>query len=420
MGGMFRWLSRNLGPLLIAFVLAVLVWVSAVISADPNVLLPLEKSVVIEFIGKDPTLKIMGEYRDDVVVTIEAPRSVWESLNTGPSAVRAWVDLSGITPGEYLLPVQVEINSNLARLTRQDPVQINLTLEALISRMLPISLETAGEPPLGYAFGLPLLSPSMVTISGPSSLVDRVRLVRAQIDLTGATESITRTLNISVLDSAGRAVTGLTVSPSSVLITQPVALLGGYRNVIVKVVTAGIVANGYRLTNYFASPASVVVFSSDPRIVSELPGYVETLPLDLTGATDDFEALLELNLPENVTVVTDSRVLVQVSIAAIETSLTVSIPVEITGLDPSFIAEAAPATVDLIVSGPVPVLSNLKPGDIRVKVDLSGFEEGVHQVIPIVDFLPARVQKVSILPTTVEVTIRAAPTPTTTPTPNPQ
>lgn len=419
MRGVFRLISYNFGSLLIAFLLAVLVWVSAVISADPNVLLPLEKPVPIEFVGKDPTLKIMGEYVQEVTVTIEAPRSVWEMLNSEPSAVRAWVDLSGVTPGEYLLPVHIEVNSSLARLIRQDPEQINLTLEALVSRNFQVSLLTSGEPPLGYAFGEPVLSPSEVTISGPSSLVDRVRLVRAQLDLSGATETISRTVSISLLDASNRAVSGLNVTPSSVRVTQPVTLLGGYRNVIVKVVTTGIVANGYRLTNYFATPASVVVFSSDPRIVEELPGYVETLPLDLTGATDDFEALLELNLPENVTAVTDSRVLVQVSIAAIETSLTVSIPVDITGLDPLLIAEVSPATVDLIVSGPVPILSNLKPGDIRVKIDLSGFEEGLHQVIPIVDFLPAGVQKVSILPTTIEVQIRAAPTPTITVTPTP-
>ena len=59
-----------------------------------------------------------------------------------------------------------------------------------------------------------------------------------------------------------------------------------------------------------------------------------------------------------------------------------------------------------------PVLRELKAGDIRVKVDLSGFGVGTHQLIPIVDFLPARVQKVSMLPTTVEVTIVYAPTTT--------
>jgi YbbR domain-containing protein len=106
---------------------------------------------------------------------------------------------------------------------------------------------------------------------------------------------------------------------------------------------------------------------------------------------------------------------VQVSIAAIESSLTVSLPVEVTDLPPTLSAQVSPSTVDLIVTGPVPILKDLKASDIRITVDLTGFQIGVHQVIPVVAFLPPRLQKVSILPTTVEVTITLAPTPTVTP-----
>jgi YbbR domain-containing protein len=105
------------------------------------------------------------------------------------------------------------------------------------------------------------------------------------------------------LDAEGRAVTGLTVTPERVTITQPITLLGGYRYVIVRAVSDGQVASGYRLTNIFVSPVGVVVFSSDPELVNDLPGYVETLPIDLTGKEDDFENLMELNLPPGISVV---------------------------------------------------------------------------------------------------------------------
>jgi YbbR domain-containing protein len=112
-------------------------------------------------------------------------------------------------------------------------------------------------------------------------------------------------------------------------------------------------------------------------------------------------------------------VLVQVSIAAIESSLAVSLPVEVIGLTPGLLASISPSTVDVILSGPVPVLDGLEPTDIRLLVDLTGYEPGTYQLIPVVDFLPSQVQKVSILPSTVEVTISLAPTPTPTSTPTP-
>lgn len=407
-----RWIGKNLGTLLLALLLALAVWVSAVLSADPNVERQLERAVTIEYIGKDPGLKIMGNVVDDIRLTLIAPQSVWEQLDSQPDSISVWVDLTNLGPGEYELPVQVQIHLGLARLVKQDPEVLQIELESLVSQTLPITLVVSGKPPLGYTADKPQLDPENVTVSGPVSLVTKVTEARAQISIEGAVQTITQTVNIVPFDKDGRTVTGITLSPTMVKVNQPVDLLGGYRNVIVKVVTAGNVTSGYRLTNYFVSPSSVIVFSSDPRLVNALPGYVETQVLDLTGADDDFEALLELNLPAGISVVTDAKVLVQVSIAAIESSMTVSLPVEITGLAPGLEGQIAPAIVDVIIAGPVPVLNNLKPTDVRVKVDLSDYGIGVHQVIPEVDFLPERIQKVSILPATVEVSIVSAATAT--------
>jgi len=420
-----RWLGKNLGTLLVAFLLALAVWVSAVLSADPNVERDLARPVPIEYVGKDPGLKVMGNVPGEVNLTLMAPQSVWEELDKQVDSVSAWVDLSNLGPGEFEVPVQVQIRQSLVRRVNQDPEKLQILLESLVSQSLPVTLVISGEPPMGYKSENPQLDPSSVTISGPVSQVSKVKEARILMNIDGATQTITQTLTIVPVDENSRTVTGIAVSPNSITVTQPVNLLGGYRNVIVKVVTEGNVASGYRLTNYFVSPSSVIVFSSDPRLVNALPGYIETQSLDLTNTDDDFEALLELNLPAGVSAVTDSKVLVQVSIAAIESSMTISLPVEMIGLAPGLEGQVAPATVDVIIAGPVPVLNDLKPSDIRVKVDLAGYGVGAHQVIPEVDFLPNRVQKVSILPATVEVTVVNMATPTlpsatpATPTPSP-
>ena len=426
-----RWLLRHFSTLLLAFILAVVVWVSAVINVDPNVEAKLNRPVTIELVGEDAGLKIMNDYPKTVTLTLIAPQSVWVELNLNPATIRAWVDLSTLPAGEFTRPVHVEVKLDLVKVISQDPKEITIRREALVSQSVGVELKVNGSPPLGYEAEIPVVDPSAVTVSGPESQVSKVKNLRVNLDISGATETVQRTLTLNALDENDRLVTGVTINPSSVRVTAPIKLLGGYRNVIVKVVTSGTVSSGYRLTNLLPSPASVIVFSSDPRLVEQLPGYVQTVPLDLNGADDDFEALMELDLPSGVTAVTDSKVLVQVSIAAIETSLTISLPVEVTGLLPGLEAQIAPATVDVILSGPVPKLNDLKPSDIRVKVDLENYQAGIYQIIPVIDFLPAEVKKVSILPATVEVTIIVLPTatptasigqphqPTLTPTPTP-
>lgn len=411
----FQWLKKNLNTLLLSLLLAIVVWVSAVTASDPNVERFLTRSVEIKLTGKAPELKLMKASTTTIRLKLKAPQSLWERLDSDSSLVSAWADLSNLGAGDHTVPVQVKIDLSPVRLISQDPLQISLTLEPVLSEMRPITLLVTGKQPLGYQVADPQLSTEEVLLSGPATLVSQVVQIQARLDIEGATDTLSQQVTLVPLDSADQPVSGLTLSPAAITVTQPISLLGGYRNVIVRVVTQGNVASGYRLTNYYASPSSIIVFSSNPALVDALPGYVETIPLDLTNAEDDFEALVELNLPEGISAVGDSRVLVQVSIAAIESSLTISLPIEVTGLAPGWQAQIAPSTVDVILAGPVPVLNDLRPEDIRVKVNLEGFEAGIHQVIPVIDFLPAQISKISILPATVEVTIILAPTPSPTP-----
>ena len=412
-----RWLAKNLATLLLAFILALIVWVSAVTSADPNEEHTLGRAIPIEIIGQDPGLQIMGSPDDEVTLTLKAPSSIWSQLNSDPQAVRAWVDLSGLGAGEHVVTVQVQVNLRLVRLIEQEPQTLTVTLEPLVTQSFPLSLVINGQPPTGYQATLPVLEPAEVVVSGPESLVGQVDIVRLTLDIAGSSQTIIKTLIPVALDAAGKPVIGLTITPDQVTVTQPIDLLGGYRYVIVKAVSQGQVANGYKLTNIFVTPVGVVVFSADPVLVGDLPGYIETKPINLTSGTNDFETLVDLDLPPGISVVGDPKVLVQVSIAAIESSLAVSLPVEVIGLTPGLLVIISPATVDVILSGPVPILDALEPGDIRLLVDLTGYSAGTYQLIPVVDFLPEQVEKVSILPSTVEVIITAAPTSTPTPPP---
>jgi YbbR domain-containing protein len=189
--------------------------------------------------------------------------------------------------------------------------------------------------------------------------------------------------------------------------------------VIVKVITTGEIANGYKLTNITVTPPTVLVFSSDPNLLNDLPGYIETEPISLENAQDDIETYLKLNLPKGISVVGDDKALVQVNIAAIESSIRMSLPVEVIGLTPGLTAAVSPTNVDVILSGPVNILNSLNPNSIRIVVDMTGKNIGTYQESPTMPFLPDRVTLDSISPDAVEVTVTKAPTPTPTLTPAP-
>jgi YbbR domain-containing protein len=411
---LLRLLFSNLSTLLLAFALAVVVWISSVTETDPNV--ERIRTVPLEVVGLDPNMLLVDEIPTSVRVTLRAPRTVSDRLASVDNAVQARVDVTGLAPGTYELEVQVSVNPSFqpVRRVQTNPDVVTLTLEPLVSETLPVNLEVTGSPALGYQVGDPVRDPAFVTVSGPDSAVAQVEEVHAILDITDATSTIRAEVSLEALDAQDSPVSGVTVSPNEITVTQPVTLQGGYRNIVVRVETNGQPESGYRLNNVSVSPPNVVVYSSDPQLVNELPSFVETDVVDLTGAEDDLEFFVDLDLPEGISVVGDQRVLVQISISAIEGSVQLSIPVTPLGLLPTRAAEISPETVDVILSGPIPILNRMTSLDSRVVVDLKDLDLGVYPLEPEVDVLPERVRVESIQPSMVEVTVIVAPTATPT------
>ena len=418
-------LRRMLGlvpSLFLAFALAVAVWISAITSSDPVEERVFPRTIPIEFYGQDPAQILTVGDSTPVTLRLSAPRSIWDRMINDRIPIRAIADLSGKGPGSFDLTIQVQVGITPVKIISSSPTTIKVSLEALESISYPIKIIRKGEPAVGYELGLATLDLSNATISGPKSLVDRVKNLQVSLDITRANDNISRSLPVQPVDENGLAITGVSIVPDQVTIVQPVTQRGGYRNVVVKVVTTGQVGEGYRLTTVSVFPPTVTVFAANPSLVDKLPGYVETNPIEINARKDDIDVRLALNLPEGVSVVGDPTVNVVVGIAAIEGSITLTdVQVEVINLDPKFGIKISPERVNIILSGPLPVLDKLLPSQLRVVLDMTGKEIGTYQLVPKVDLRGMELRVESILPGSIEVTVDQAgtstPTPTISPTP---
>ena len=234
------------------------------------------------------------------------------------------------------------------------------------------------------------------------------------VNLDGIREAIDRSVPVQILDSNGEPLKGLTLNPEAVHVAVPVSQQGGFRDMAVKVVVHGQVANGYRLDNISVFPPVVTVYSSNTTLINQLPGVVETSPLALDGISDNLTTRLELSLPQGVSIVGEQTVLIQAGVSPIESSVTLSgESVEVIGLPSGMSAQISPAKVDVILSGPLPLLDTLTRQDVRVTVDVTGLGPGIHQLTPKIEVLISDVAVESVLPGTVEVVLvlNATPTP---------
>ena len=415
---MLRWFWDNKATLLLALIIALTVWVAAVTADDPTLEQPFEPAVPIEYVNIPDGLLLVGAPPSEALLTVRAPSSVWTNLTV--EDMRISVDLSGLGPGAYQFTLAPSVEGKAARVTAWEPRTVTLSLEPSIAKRLPVKVIATGEPTLGYELREVSSSPTSAEVRGPRASVELVAELRAELAIGGARESTTVPVRLIPVDRSGQEVVDVEILPDQATITVEIRQLERYRLVSVIPILEGqtdLEERGYLMTNVSVSPSQVILLTEDLPTAEALTGFVETIPLDLTSATGDIERRLPLNLPQGTSIVGDQTVLVKVSIAPIETSITITRALEVQGLNPRLFARPSPDSVRVILSGPLPTLKQLTEEDVRVILDLLDLGVGTYQITPQVIVLPTDIVVQTILPDAIEVTITS--TPPATPTPRP-
>ncbi|MEX2160492.1 MAG: CdaR family protein [Anaerolineales bacterium] len=399
-------LWSNLGTLLMAFAIAFAVWISAVVAADPNETRDFPTPLSVQVRGLDAELVLLGDPPEEVLLRLSAPVSLWDRLTSRADTVNVFIDLTGLESGEHTVPIQVESDLGPFRLVQVLPGEVSVQLEPLVVQEFAILPQIQGVPALGFEIHDATVTPDLATVSGPANLVSQVARLEARLNVNDARQTLTSTVTIQAVDALGGVIGGLTITPAQAEIEQTIAQAGGYRDVAVNVETTGQAAPGFRVSSITVNPPIVTLFSTDSQTVANVPGFVDTMPLDLTGADEDVVARLSLNLPTGVIVVgAQQTVEVTIGIAPIETSILLNVNVEVIGLGSGLEAALSPQTVSVVVSGPLATLQSLTGNDIRLFVNVSGLGVGTHLIEPEAEIAPEDVLLISVNPSAIEVII---------------
>ena len=149
---------------------------------------------------------------------------------------------------------------------------------------------------------------------------------------------------------------------------------------------------------------STVVLLGNAEVLTAVPGFVETEPVALANATSEIQRRLRLRVPDDVTVLEGDTVDVTATITAIEGGATIRQAPVIQGLGAGLEAHVALDTLDVILSGPLPMLESLGADDVFVILDLTGLLPGNHTVTPRV-VAPTEIRTQGVIPERVEVVI---------------
>lgn len=347
--------------------------------------------------------KVIVTTLPSVIVQVEGPESEFDDLNR--TDMRVYLDTSSVEgPGEYRLPLIVEAPDTSARISAE-PGQVQVQIDELVSNLMPLQAQSTlpEDDPRTISEIVPEVS--QVTVSGPSSAVERVSEVVLPVSLDNRNESFTDIFTPYAIDANGQRVSEVEVLPTQISTLVEIESRGKVISVIP--VVNGAPAEGFSVQQRAVIPDTIVVDGPPDALDSLL--FINTLPVDITGASDNVSEMVGLaDLPLGVSVVDPVEGLVEVRVALEDISSSAqtlsNLPVTAVNVPEGVSASIEPRTIAITVDGPGTTLAEMESSDVRVVVDVGGLEPGTHELTPQV-FLPQGVTWTSTTPETVVVTI---------------
>ena len=370
--------------LLVALALALVAWVSVTIQTNPPELIAIT-DVPLIVVPPPPDLILTSELPANIQVNVQTTRD--RARSQDHSSVNAEVDLSGLTAGAHQVPVEVTLADQGVQLLSTTPSNVNVTLEANVSKEFTPNLVILdpGSLAVGFELGGLSTSPETILVQGQESLVSKVVQAQIVIQLNGRREDFQVVEPVSLLDQDGQVVEELTPSPQQVLVDVVIDQTFFTRESPVQAVLDNDTLDpNYEITGIITNP-STVTLAGNRAALAEVGEFIETAPVDLTDVYSKLSVEAPLILPEGVSALNDEgetiqNVLVHITVEPITDYLAITRFIEERGLEPPLIARLSESRVSVLLFGPRSLLDEIMkdPNLITVFVNLDGLSAGTY------------------------------------------
>jgi len=334
-----------------------------------------------------------------VKVKITADKDVWDELSIDD--FKATVDLSGVTQTQANLPVLVAVSRSDVKIVQITPPSVDVVLEPVTTQTKPVKINTVAVAPAGFSVTEQNVSPEMVQVTGPQSLVEQTDAAWVDLNLTGTQVSMERDFVLAARDKDGRPV-NVHIEPNTAKVSVTIVRTDWVLTFPVNPSISGNVGAGYRTAAIEVDPPFVNVRGPVDVLQSISVLTTDTIPVD--GAESDVQRSVQLRLPAGATVDGSSEVVVRVRVEPAPGQRNFEVAVQTAGLEQGLASSVTPNGVTVTVAGPLPVLDALAGDAITARVDVTDLAPGAYQLTPKIE-LPTNVQLVAVAPPDVQVTV---------------
>lgn len=343
-----------------------------------------------------------------VTVRLRGQRLALDTLSQSSTKVQAIVDLSNVIYSYNGEPVSVPVNIVIPSVVNNSFEILSKSVQSVTVDIQPyINKDFTVKPVVNYSDESSgelinaVTSPSTITAYGAKSVINSIAEVRASVTPDTLKNDMVMTASPTAYDAEGNVVNNVTFSSSELSVKIS---MDDMKSVRIAVDTTGRPAEDYQVTGLYLSPETIDVAGSEEALsgisVIRLPD------IDIAGMDSNIIKTFDIGdyLPDGVRIVGGTDTVTATVTLERNEEKNIVIPADsITdnGTTPEGLtAHIESEDIEITVSGPAGKLE-LVDG-VNAYVDLSGYEAGTYEDVPVVIELP---DDVSMTSETVGVTV---------------
>ena len=420
-----QFVFRNWPWKLLALFLAVCLW-AGLISQDPS--LTRERTfsdVQLSISGADMLKRnaglivISGLEEENLSARLRVNVPQREYANVTSANYNPRVDLTRVTKsGEQTLRVVTTSSSTYGNVQDISPSTINVVVDEYVTNYrVPVAVNILGDYPDGFYGSAISLDPSIVSVSGPRSLVDQIARVSVEYDPSRLTPKagVVRAARAfqfigrdgEVIESDLLEVTSANVVLRSIILEQ---VLYPMASIMLDTsdLTTGVPAPGYRIKNVTLSPAALEAAGTEEALETVRTLFISE-PVDVSGKTESFTQTVRTRKPSELAYLNTETITVSVEIEPVEIARTFdSIKLSVRGIQSSLKSTLDTKAVSVVITGPQLTVEKLRAANLNAYVDASQLQAGEHDLPVYVHVEGKEADNISyhITPETVQLTLK--------------
>ena len=377
--------NSNMGMKVLSVSIAIFIWLLVANTNDP-VVTKRFTDIPVDIINEEALTDLGYAYEvtegDEVTITVKGKNSIVGTLSI--SDFRAVADFSKLSEVDAVpIDVTVKKYTDQLEIMLGTVNTMKIKKDEMISVSVPVNIVINGDAAEGYAPGKITGTPNLVRVTGPANLLDNAKAIIVEVDIDGIDHDVTTNVKPILYDADNKKIDSKQIAFDTPSISISIELWKT-KKVQVSVEQEGEPADGYQLTSFDYEPKEIIVAAPDD-ILADLTTI--SLPaVSLDGLTENYEKDIDITeelLPDNVVLaddVTDIKIK-----ANIEKVMTRRITfekenIQIKGKQNKKVTFHADNQYVIAVEGPSYVLRDLKITDFAPWIDVSGMDEGEHEI----------------------------------------